>query len=175
MARSRHRRSGRSTDLARTRIALREGDEPGLLIRTARCCRPLSGDPIVGYVSRGRGITVHRAHCANVANIRDFAERRVEVVWQSADTRPTYLLEVAAIPDARLFSTIERAIGQEDGLLLRGSVDDPAQPVADGEPVRANFAVQIAGERQLSRLLRALRGLPAVSAVTARLAEVEAG
>ena len=96
-------------------------------------------------------------------------------MWQSADTRPTYLLEVAAIPDARLFSTIERAIGQEDGLLLRGSVDDPAQPVADGEPVRANFAVQIAGERQLSRLLRALRGLPAVSAVTARLAEVEAG
>ena len=173
--RSPRRRAARRAEPARTRIAPRQGDEPGLLIRTARCCRPQSGDPIVGYVSRGRGITVHRAQCANVANIRDFAERRVEVVWQNADRRPTFQLEVSALPDARLFSAIERAIGKEDGVRLSGSVADPSATVGEEERVRASFAVQIGGEKQLARLLKALRRLPAVREVDALPTEASVG
>jgi GTP pyrophosphokinase len=51
-----------------------------LLTNLAQCCKPVSGEPIVGYVTRGRGITVHRADCANVANLPD-PERLVPVSW----------------------------------------------------------------------------------------------
>ena len=46
------------------------------MIRIAQCCTPSTGDAIVGYVSRGRGITVHRIGCPSIASIKDFAERQ---------------------------------------------------------------------------------------------------
>ncbi len=110
-----------------------------------------------------------------MANIRDFAERRVEVVWQNADRRPTFQLEVSALPDAHLFSAIERAIGKEDGVLRSGSVADPSATVGEEERVRASFAVQIGGEKQLARLLKALRRLPAVREVDALPTEASVG
>lgn len=54
--------------------------EGGLMVRLARCCNPIPGDPIVGYITRGRGVSVHRADCPNVLNDMDFA-RVVEVSW----------------------------------------------------------------------------------------------
>ena len=55
------------------------GDEKNLMIRIAGCCQPVTGDEIVGYVSRGRGIIVHRADCRSLHAIADFAERRIDV------------------------------------------------------------------------------------------------
>lgn len=52
------------------------------LASTAKCCRPKYGDPIVGYVSRGRGIIVHRADCKNFSRIANVAERTVQVMWK---------------------------------------------------------------------------------------------
>jgi GTP pyrophosphokinase len=63
----------------------------GLLTNIARCCKPLPGDPIVGYVTRGRGATIHRRDCPNVLRIRD-KERLVQVSWGQA--RETYPVSV---------------------------------------------------------------------------------
>lgn len=54
--------------------------ESGLMVRLARCCNPIPGDPIVGYITRGRGVSVHRADCPNVLNDTDFS-RMIEVAW----------------------------------------------------------------------------------------------
>ena len=66
--------------------------EPGLLVHMARCCTPVPGDPIVGYITRGRGVSVHRMDCANMMNIND-PERLIEVSWEYGIDE-TFLVEV---------------------------------------------------------------------------------
>ncbi|SDF10988.1 RelA/SpoT family protein [Sporolituus thermophilus] len=55
--------------------------EAGVLVRLARCCNPIPGDPIVGYVTRGRGVSVHRADCTNILSHPEEYERVIEVAW----------------------------------------------------------------------------------------------
>ena len=56
-----------------------------LLVRISRCCNPVPGDPIVGYITKGRGISIHRADCPNVLHAEDLADRTIEVEWEDAD------------------------------------------------------------------------------------------
>ena len=60
-----------------------EGD-PGMLIRFARCCNPLPGDSIIGYITRGRGVSVHRADCLNMHDEGVEPERMIRVEWASS-------------------------------------------------------------------------------------------
>ncbi len=55
--------------------------EGGVLVRLARCCNPIPGDPIIGYITRGRGVSVHRADCPNVINESSDFARVIEVNW----------------------------------------------------------------------------------------------
>lgn len=65
----------------------------GLLTRLARCCNPVFGEPIVGYVTRGRGITVHRADCRTILNEPD-QERLVDVTWGDGKAQQGYPVRV---------------------------------------------------------------------------------
>lgn len=56
--------------------------EPGLMVRMAQCCNPVPGDDIVGYITRGRGVSVHRADCSNIGSIKDDVDRLIEVNWE---------------------------------------------------------------------------------------------
>ncbi len=56
-----------------------------LLVVRARCCNPIRGEKIVGYISRGKGVSVHSASCANVVNLMYDPERRIAVEWDSTD------------------------------------------------------------------------------------------
>ncbi len=58
--------------------------ESGLMVRLAKCCNPVPGDVIVGYITRGRGVSVHRADCTNVLNNEEEYERMIEVMWDIA-------------------------------------------------------------------------------------------
>ncbi|MHC1746054.1 MAG: bifunctional (p)ppGpp synthetase/guanosine-3',5'-bis(diphosphate) 3'-pyrophosphohydrolase [Negativicutes bacterium] len=71
--------------------------EAGLLVRLARCCNPVPGDVIVGYITRGRGVSVHRADCVNVLNNQEEYERMIAVDW---DTTTDSLYKVTAEIDA---------------------------------------------------------------------------
>ena len=82
--------------------------EEDVLIRLARCCNPVPGDPIVGYITRGRGVSVHRKDCRNILqHENDEAERMVEVSWDAADRGSYHVhLEVSALDRSGLLTDV---------------------------------------------------------------------
>lgn len=84
--------------------------ESGMVVRFGNCCNPIPGDPIIGYITRGRGVSVHRQDCPNLQSLLNDSERLIEVEWSSgvsnsffatlqivADNRPGSLLEISAL------------------------------------------------------------------------------
>ena len=147
-------------DDAAWRVGLAEGNDAGLLIQLARCCQPTPANEIVGYVSRGRGIIVHRARCANARNIRDFNERAVEVAWETPDPRQSYTFTVTAEPDARLYSEIERIIHKDGGKLLSGNLEENEEATLTGR-----FTVEVNSRRDYGRVVKHLKSLEAVKSL----------
>ena len=87
--------------------------ETGLLVRLARCCNPVPGDAIVGYITRGRGVSVHRADCTNVLNEPEEYERIIEVNWDiSTDDTYKVTVEVQAMDRSGLLSDIMMALSE---------------------------------------------------------------
>ncbi|WP_371370742.1 bifunctional (p)ppGpp synthetase/guanosine-3',5'-bis(diphosphate) 3'-pyrophosphohydrolase [Sporomusa aerivorans] len=81
--------------------------ESGLMVRLARCCNPLPGDVIVGYITRGRGVSVHRADCPNILNNREEYERMIEVNWDiPGDTLYKVSIEITGMDRPNLLSDI---------------------------------------------------------------------
>ena len=67
----------------------------GLSIHYAKCCSPVPGDEIIGYVTRGRGITIHRTDCQNIMNIPDVEKNRlIEISWDSSTKNQNYLVNI---------------------------------------------------------------------------------
>ena len=127
----------------------------GLLTRLARCCHPLPGDDIIGYVTRGRGVTIHRRDCPNILRLRD-TERLIEVSWGTrVQTVPVTIL-IRAYDRTRLFSEISNIIGAED-----------INIAALNQNVQKNIAtiyttLEINNMAQLSRVLTKIERLPNV-------------
>jgi len=84
----------------------------GLLTRLARCCNPIPGEEIVGYVTRGRGITVHRRDCPNVLNVRE-PERLIEVSWGTQARTFPVMVTVSAFDRAGLLHDISGVVSKE--------------------------------------------------------------
>ena len=86
----------------------------GLLVNLARCCRPMQGDDIVGYITRGRGVTVHRSDCANILSLPD-PERLIDVSWGALDDEKKYSVpvEIVAYDREGLIRDISTVIADE--------------------------------------------------------------
>jgi|YNPBryBLVA2012_1023415.scaffolds.fasta_scaffold05000_5 RelA/SpoT family (p)ppGpp synthetase len=84
----------------------------GLLTRLALCCNPLPGEPIIGYVTRGRGITIHKRDCPNVINVRD-PERLIQVTWGTKAATTPVMVVVQAYDRAGLLHDISGVVSRE--------------------------------------------------------------
>ena len=71
--------------------------ESGMLVRFARCCNPLPGDDIIGYITRGRGVSVHRADCVSLKDAGVEKDRLIDVEWQSQGADTSYEAEIRLI------------------------------------------------------------------------------
>ncbi len=126
-----------------------------LMVRFAACCKPAVGERIVGYVSRGRGIIVHRASCKNLTNIREFAERRVEVSWETAPgLMRRYHVTGKRVLD--LFSEIENAVRKHGGRLVEGRLEDGQ------ESLSGNFTMAYPSAEDARTSERNLRNVPSI-------------
>ena len=132
-----------------------------LLVRFGVCCDPVPGDPIVGYITRGRGVTVHRADCTNVRNIAE-RERMVEVEWERAGPR-TYPVAVRVVGWDRtgLLRDIASVISEDQVQLM--SLAANANP---DKTATVNAVLQVTSVEQLSRVLGRLEGIRDVFSVS---------
>jgi guanosine-3',5'-bis(diphosphate) 3'-pyrophosphohydrolase len=134
-----------------------------LLVYRARCCNPIRGEEIIGYVTRGRGVAVHARRCSNVQNLLYEADRRISVEWsKNKDDRgrqQTYPVRVVVYCDDRagMLKNLT-AIISDDGTNIR-SVDSRAGK--DGEAI-VEFIVEAEDVVHLDRIVTGLRTLPGV-------------
>ena len=140
-----------------TKVGIRIGEERNMMIHLAGCCNPAAGDAIVGYISRGRGIIVHKADCPNLRNIKEFDERHLEVEWEMVSPKATRRFEVTARKTTNLFSEVEGAIKKYHGHLIEGKLDENIP-----ETLQGFFTVELDNGRDFDQVLKSLRTIPSV-------------
>src|ERR671931_1566118 len=128
-----------------------------VLVRLAKCCTPVPGDPIVGYISMGRGITVHRSDCPNVKALQRNPERFTDVEWEGgASSGFLVQISVDAWDRARLLEDVARTFAEHGANIVSyGGV------VEDGM-ARNWYTAEVGEVKELRSLLTALRNLDAV-------------
>ncbi len=140
-----------------TRVGIRAGKERNIMIKIAQCCHPSTGDRIVGYISRGRGIIIHRDKCNNLKYIKDFSTRNIDVEWETISPRATRRFRVTAKEAVDLFSEIEGALKKYEGHLISGKLHPNSKGTLTGY-----FTVEIDRAEQFRKVLKDLRTIPAV-------------
>jgi GTP diphosphokinase / guanosine-3',5'-bis(diphosphate) 3'-diphosphatase len=139
------------------KVAIRVGKEKNLMIHFAQCCRPRTGDDIVGYVSRGRGIIIHKRDCRSLLSIPDVEERMIEVEWETVSPKMTRRFRVAARQSSDLFSEIEGAVRKIHGHLIEGRIDETSQGTLE-----ASFTLELERRQDLRKITKCIRAIPAV-------------
>jgi GTP pyrophosphokinase len=129
-----------------------------LLVRLARCCNPVPGDPVVGFVTRGRGVSVHRADCPNAKDLLNSPERIIEVEWDS-DASTTYQAEVyiEARDRTGLLRDVTLTLAEAGVNVLSASISTDRQGIAT-----MRFLFELGNMEQLGSVLTRVRTLDGV-------------
>jgi GTP diphosphokinase / guanosine-3',5'-bis(diphosphate) 3'-diphosphatase len=129
-----------------------------LLVKLAKCCTPVPGDDILGFVTRGSGISVHRMDCSNAASLRSEPERLIPVEW-APNAKSSFLvaIQIEALDRNRLLSDITRALSDQHVNILSAALNTSKDRIC-----RAKFTFETADPTHLDHVLRAVRGVPAV-------------
>jgi GTP pyrophosphokinase len=132
-----------------------------MLVQIARCCQPLPGEPIAGYLTRGRGVSVHRADCAAFLRLTASQPQRVlSVEWGRTGGGHTASVVVDAVDRRWLLKDLTNLIAQDDAHVL--SIQSEG---LEGSRVRLRLQLRVRDHEQLSRLLGRVDSLPGVETV----------
>ncbi len=149
---------------------IRVKGENDLLATLARCCQPVPGDDIVGYVTRGRGVSVHATTCPNVRSLLFDLSREIPVEWATAkDASVTVDLEIRTEDRQGMLARITQVLSAANSNIR--SIE--ARTSRDGN-ASIEASVTTRGRRHLERLLVALRALPGVTDVRRKLRDTDA-
>ncbi|MFL5791543.1 MAG: RelA/SpoT family protein [Actinomycetota bacterium] len=131
---------------------------PDVWVRLGRCCTPVPGDDIVGFVTRGQGVSVHRADCPNVKTLRREPERMIDVSWSGG--KPTSFvvaIQVEALDRTRLLSDIATVLSDQHVNILSANSTTGRDRIT-----RLRFAFELADITHLSSLLAAVKRIDGV-------------
>jgi GTP diphosphokinase / guanosine-3',5'-bis(diphosphate) 3'-diphosphatase len=128
----------------------------GILTTYARCCKPVPGDDIVGYITRGRGVTIHRKDCPNILRL-DERERMIKVSWGTAPTTYPVPVEIRAYDRQGLMNDISNVLSEENINILDVSLK------VSHHLASMNLVLEVGDIAQLSRVLTRIENLPNVT------------
>ncbi|SOD74261.1 GTP pyrophosphokinase [Jatrophihabitans sp. GAS493] len=127
-------------------------------VKLARCCTPVPGDAIMGFVTRGGGVSVHRLACTNAAVLLEQQDRNVEVEWApSSESVFVVSIQVEALDRHRLLSDVSRVLSDERVNILSASVSTNRDRVAVSK-----FTFELGEAKHLGHLLRTIRNVDGV-------------
>jgi len=130
--------------------------EKNVQFHLARCCNPHPGDNIVGYITRGKGITVHRAECNNLRATRDFETRMIGIEWEEK-AKKTYSLDILSKDRTGLLMDLATVITGSNANI----VELHLQTEHDGR-AKARFRLQVMDEKQFKIILGVIREMPEI-------------
>ena len=161
---------GASEDLAEattpTRSMRRRSGDPGVVVvgtadvwvKLARCCTPVPGDPIMGFITRGNGVSVHRTDCTNAESLLSQPDRMIEVEWApSAASVFLVQLQVEALDRNRLLSDVTRVLSDQHVNILSASVQTSRDRVAISK-----FTFEMGDPSHLDHVMKAVRKIDGV-------------
>ena len=130
-----------------------------LMVSFGRCCQPIPGDEIVGVITRGRGVTVHRFGCPNLADPQ-FVDRKIEVTWD-VEANQTFLVKliVTASDRQHLLAEIGQVISSEGTNIRSGEF------TSENDLARATFLVEVRNLNNFQRILRSVSRIDGVQKV----------
>ncbi|WP_019544294.1 RelA/SpoT family protein [Streptomyces sulphureus] len=149
-----------------TRNKRRSNSDPGVVVKgvedvwvkLARCCTPVPGDPIIGFVTRGNGVSVHRADCVNVDSLSREPERILEVEWAPTQSSVFLVaLQVEALDRSRLLSDVTRVLSDQHVNILSAAVQTSRDRVAT-----SRFTFEMGDPKHLGHVLKAVRRVEGV-------------
>ncbi|MBY9076200.1 bifunctional (p)ppGpp synthetase/guanosine-3',5'-bis(diphosphate) 3'-pyrophosphohydrolase [Nocardioides sp. WL0053] len=150
----------------RARAKQSAGGDAGVIVRgisdvwvkLAKCCTPVPGDAILGFVTRGAGVSVHRADCTNASSLKSQPERLVEVEWApTAQSMFLVNIQVEALDRARLLSDITKVLSDVHVNILAASLQTTRDRVA-----KSRFTFEMGDPKHLGHVLKAVRSVDGV-------------
>jgi GTP pyrophosphokinase len=137
--------------------------ESGMLVRFAKCCSPLPGDKIIGYITRGRGVSVHRADCPSLKDDGMEQDRLIEVEWEDQNSNGTYEAEIRIICYNRTGLLAELSV-------MFASMDVPVSAISARALKDTTFLINISlvikNTQQLAKIIRDLQKWPDIVEVS---------
>ncbi len=129
-----------------------------VMVRLSRCCTPVPGDEIMGFVTRGRGVSVHRTDCANAVSLRDQADRVIEVEWDNdAPGNYTVAVELEALDRSKLLRDVAEVLSEHHVNILSCTSQTQADRIA-----RLRFEFELADPSHLDSILAAVKRVDSV-------------
>jgi len=149
---------GRSRALKNSDSGVLVRGAPDILVKLAKCCTPVPGDDIVGFVTRGAGVSVHRGDCNNVAALLQEPERMTAVEW-APSSKSIFLvqIQVEALDRSGLLSDVTRVLSENHVNILSATVSTSKERLA-----LSRFVFEMGDTTHLERVLNAVRRIDAV-------------
>jgi GTP pyrophosphokinase len=143
----------------RTSSAIEVEGVDDVLVKLARCCTPVPGDPIMGFITKGSGISVHREDCINASDLqKNQSERVVAVKWLPGSASIFLVnIQVEALDRARLLADVTRTLSEQHVNILSAAVSTSKDRVAI-----SRFTFEMADAKHLDSVLAAVRGIEGV-------------
>jgi GTP diphosphokinase / guanosine-3',5'-bis(diphosphate) 3'-diphosphatase len=130
-----------------------------LMVFRARCCNPIRGEKIVGYITRGKGVSVHSATCPNVVNLLYDPERRIDVEWDKGDGASSYTVKLTMEVEDRkgLLAAVSAKIAD-----INTNIRNMEARTDEDHHARIDVTVEITDVKHLERVIKSLRGVEGV-------------
>ncbi|MEW6902888.1 bifunctional (p)ppGpp synthetase/guanosine-3',5'-bis(diphosphate) 3'-pyrophosphohydrolase [Trueperella pyogenes] len=144
---------------ASSAVVVSDIEQTDVLVKLAKCCTPVPPDEIVGFITRGSGISVHRKDCTNMRSLKREPERFIDIAWADSADGNVFLVQVhiEALDRKGLLADVTRVLSEHDINMLTGSMNTSNERVA-----RLNFTFEMADPHHLQQVLRELRKIEGV-------------
>ncbi len=156
-------RFGRVIDRIRLGRGVKVHGVDGLMVRYAQCCQPVPGDPVVGFVTKGRGISIHRSDCPNLLTVSSDPDRRVEIDWHEVEGE-VFVVSLGVVGEDRrgLYADLMEAISDS------GTNIKSAELSSKDGAMFGSVLVEVENHSHLAKVMRAMRRVRGVQGVERR-------